>query len=128
MSGVNKVILIGRLGKDPEMRSTSTGRNVCNISLATSENYTKDGNKEERTEWHKIILWEKLADIAGKYLKKGANVYIEGKLQTRNWDKDGQKFYATEIVGQSLQMLGGGGEKSLEDKKDPSYDHSDIPF
>jgi len=109
MAGINKVILVGNLGKDPEVRYLEGGTAVANFPIATSETY-KDRNSGERkttTEWHNIVLWRGLAEIAEKYLKKGAQVYIEGKLQTRQWqDKDGNNRYTTEIVGNNLQMLG----------------------
>ncbi len=110
MRGVNKVILIGHLGKDPEMRSFEGGGMVCNFSLATSEVFKdKMGNKQERTEWHNIVIWGTLADIAQKYLRKGAPVYLEGKIQTRSWDdkETSQKKYITEIRVDNMQMLGG---------------------
>lgn len=107
MSGVNKVIIVGNLGKDPEVKAV--GQNtVANFSLATSESYTKDGQKQEKTEWHKIVAWGKLAELAGQYLKKGRQVYVEGKLQTREYEKDGQKRYSTEIVANNITFLGGG--------------------
>lgn len=110
MSGVNKVIILGRLGKDPEVRMTPGGQHVCSMSIATSESWLKDGQKEERTEWHKVVLWGRQAELAGKYLKKGRNVYIEGKLQTRSWDdqQSGQKRYTTEIVGSVMNFIDGG--------------------
>ena len=109
MSGsLNKVMLIGNLGKDPEVRSIPNGSKVANFSIATTERYTdKSGQKVEKTEWHRIVLWRGLADISERYLKKGSTVYIEGKLTTRSWDQDGQKKYMTEIVGDQMQMLGG---------------------
>ncbi|MEQ8623374.1 MAG: single-stranded DNA-binding protein [Vicingaceae bacterium] len=108
MSGVNKVILVGRLGKDPEVRHLESGAAVANFPIATSETYKdKQGNKQESTEWHSIVLWRGLAEIAEKYLTKGNLVYIEGKLKTRNWqDKDGNTRYTTEIVGDNMTMLG----------------------
>ena len=108
MSGVNKVILIGRLGQDPEVRYTPSGQAVANFSMATSENWTgKDGQKQERTEWHKIVVWGRLAELCKDYLRKGRQVYIDGKLQTRSWDdKDGKKRYTTEIVANAVQFLG----------------------
>ena len=108
MASVNKVILIGGLGKDPELRFMPNGEAVCNFSIATSENWKdKGGNKQERTEWHNIVMYRKLAEIAGEYLKKGSPVYIEGKLQTRKWQtKEGQDRYTTEIIADSMQMLG----------------------
>jgi single-strand DNA-binding protein len=113
---VNKVILIGHLGADPEIRYTQGGAPVANLRLATNESWTnKNGQKEERTEWHRVVVWGKLAELAGQYLTKGRQVYVEGRLQTRSWDdKDGQKKYSTEIVGQTIQFLGGAGEKRVE--------------
>ena len=107
MRGVNKVILVGHLGKDPEVRHLDGNNTVANFPLATSESYTtRDGNKVEQTEWHNIVLWRKLAEIAEKYVKKGSLVYIEGRLRTRSWDdKDGNKRYTTEVVASSMQML-----------------------
>lgn len=105
---VNKCILVGNLGKDPELRYTGSGTAVCNFSLATTENYKdRDGNKQEKTEWHNIVIWRQLAEIAGKYLTKGKQVYLEGKIQTRSYDdRDGNKRYITEIVVDEMQMLG----------------------
>ena len=107
MASVNKVILIGNLGKDPDFRVTPGGQPVAGFSIATSERWNdKSGQKQERTEWHNIVLWNRLAEIANQYLKKGSAVYIEGRLQTRSWeDKDGNKRYTTEVVGNSMQML-----------------------
>jgi single-strand DNA-binding protein len=111
MSGINKVILIGRLGANPEIRYTSGGQGVANFNLATSENWTdKGGQKQERTEWHRIVAWGKLAELANQYLQKGRQVYVEGRLQTRSWeDKEGQKRYTTEIVANTIQFLGSAG-------------------
>jgi single-strand DNA-binding protein len=109
MSGVNKVILIGNLGKDPEVRHLDNGATVANFSIATTESY-KDrntGQRVDQTEWHNIVLWRGLADVAEKYLKKGDSVYIEGKLRTRSWEKDGVTRYTTEVVGDQMTMLGG---------------------
>ena len=107
---VNKVILIGNLGSDPELRFTPSGVQVANFSLATSESWTdKAGERQERAEWHRIVLWRRLAEVAGQYLKKGSKIYIEGKLQTRSWeDQNGQKRYTTEVVANSMEMLEGG--------------------
>lgn len=107
-SGINKVILIGRLGQDPEVRYTSNGGAVANFSLATNESWTdKAGQKQERTEWHKIVVWGKLAELCGQYLQKGGQAFVEGRLQTRDWtDKEGNKRYTTEIVAQNIQFLG----------------------
>ena len=113
MSGINKVILIGRLGQDPEVRYTPSGQAVANFSMATSENWTgKDGQKQERTEWHRIVVWGRLAELCKDYLRKGRQVYIDGKLQTRSWDdKDGKKRYTTEIIANTVQFLGASPDK-----------------
>ncbi len=122
---VNKVILIGRLGADPELRYTSSGTAVATLRMATNESWTgKTGQKEERTEWHRIVLWAKLAELAGQYLSKGRQVYIEGRLQTRSWDdRDGNKRYTTEVVGNSMQFLGGPSERKGESPDLPA----DLP-
>ena len=109
MAGVNKVIIVGHLGNDPEMRSMPNGEAVANISVATSEAWTdkNTGERREVTEWHRIVFYRKLAEICGQYLKKGAQVYIEGRLRTRKWqDQNGQDRYTTEIQGDVMQMLG----------------------
>src|ERR1700741_658146 len=107
MSGINKVILVGHLGKDPEVRTLEGGVSVTSFPLATSENYNKDGRKVEQTEWHNIVMWRGLADVAAKFLKKGKLVYIEGKLRTRSFeDKEGYKKYTTEIVAENFTLLG----------------------
>lgn len=109
MAGINKVILVGNLGKDPEVRYLEGGTAVANFTLATSENYTDRSTNEKKTitEWHNVVLWRGLAEVSEKYLKKGSQVYIEGKLRTRKWqDKEGNDRYSTEIVGDSMQMLG----------------------
>ena len=118
MASVNKVILIGNLGRDPETRFMPDGGAVTNVSIATTESWKdKNGEKQEKTEWHRVAFFGKLAEIAGEYLKKGSQVYVEGRLQTRKWqDKDGQDKYTTEIVADRMQMLGsrqgmGGGER-----------------
>jgi single-strand DNA-binding protein len=110
---INKVILVGRLGRDPETRYTSSGQAVCNFTMATDESFkTRSGERQQRTEWHRIVMWGKLAEIAQQYLKKGQLVYVEGRLQTRQWDdkRDGSKKTTTEIVANSMKMLGGRGE------------------
>lgn len=114
MASVNKVILVGNLGKDPEIRTTPTGRTVVNFSMATTEHWNdSDGNRQSKTEWHRIVVFGKLADICGKYLSKGSSVYIDGRLQTRKWqDRDGGTRYTTEIVANVMQMLGGRGESN----------------
>jgi len=110
---VNKVILVGRLGKDPEVRSTPSGQTVAEFSLATDEKYTdKSGNKVERTEWHNIQAWGRLGEICGQYLRKGKLVYIEGRIQTDSWDdkETGQKRYKTRVTANEMKMLGGKGD------------------
>ncbi|MCW5911387.1 MAG: single-stranded DNA-binding protein [Cyclobacteriaceae bacterium] len=126
MSGVNKVILVGRLGKDPDVRNLENGATVANFTMATSETY-KDRNTGERkeiTEWHNVVLWRGLADIAAKYLHKGDQVYIEGKLRTRSWEKEGVTRYTTEIIGDNMTLLGsrqGGGSSG---GSTPAYNQS----
>ncbi|MBX3018043.1 MAG: single-stranded DNA-binding protein [Bdellovibrionaceae bacterium] len=153
MSGVNKVILVGRLGADPELKSVGQGQSVARLSLATSEQWTgKDGQRQERTEWHRVVVWGRQAENCGKHLSKGRQVYVEGRLQTRQWeDQQGQKRYTTEIVANTVQFLGGGagadrggssgydneyggggqggGSSSQDFGPEPSFDSSDeIPF
>ncbi|MDM7859152.1 single-stranded DNA-binding protein [Alteromonas sp. ASW11-36] len=110
--GVNKVILVGNLGNDPEIRYMPNGNAVANLSIATSESWKdQQGNMQERTEWHRVTMYRRLAEVAGEYLKKGSQVYLEGKLQTRKWqDQQGQDRYTTEIIADQMQMLGGRGE------------------
>lgn len=145
MSSVNKVILVGHLGKDPEIRYLEGNISVVNFPLATSENYVKDGKRIEQTEWHNIVMWRGLADVAAKYLTKGRLVYIEGKLRTRSYeDKEGVRRYSTEIVADSFNMLGrrsdfeaspnpkttnsdDGGEQQV-DFKENDDDQEGIPF
>ena len=113
MAGVNKAIILGNLGRDPEMRSTQSGSQVANFSIATSRQYTdSSGQKQEETEWHRIVAFGRLAEICGQYLRKGKQVYIEGRIQTRSWDdkETGQKKYMTEIVAEQMQMLGRAGD------------------
>jgi single-strand DNA-binding protein len=112
MAGVNKVILVGNLGVDPEVRFTPSGQAVANFRIATSESWKdKDGQKQERTEWHRIVVWGKLGELCGEYLKKGRQVYLEGRLQTREWsDKEGKKNYTTEVVVSNVCFLGSGAE------------------
>ena len=111
MCGVNKVILVGRLGKDPEVRHLENGATVANFSMATSETYKdrQTGERREQTEWHNVVLWRGLAEVAEKYVKKGDMIYVEGKLRTRSWEKDGVTRYTTEVVGDNMTMLGGSG-------------------
>jgi single-strand DNA-binding protein len=116
MAGVNKAILIGNLGSDPQLRHTPSGMAVANFNIATTEQWTsKTGERNERTEWHRIVCWGRLAEICNEYLTKGRQVYIEGRIQTREWeDRDGKKRTTTEIVAQTLQMLGRPGERPAE--------------
>lgn len=135
---VNKVIIVGRIGKDPEVRHLESGKSVASFSVATSERYKdKNGNKKENTEWFNVVLWSPLSEVAEKYLKKGDQVYIEGKLSTRSYEaKDGGKRYITEVVGRELVMLGGGVKTSeLESKpkeadveSNGGDDKDDLPF
>ena len=109
--GVNKVILVGNLGNDPDMKYTQGGMAICTLSVATtSVRKDKDGNQQEKTEWHRVKLFGKLGEIAGEYLRKGRQVYIEGRIEYGSYDKDGVKHYTTDIIGDEMQMLGGGGE------------------
>ena len=109
MAGVNKAIVLGHLGRDPEIRYQQNGAAIATLNIATSETFKdKEGNKQERTEWHRVTLFGRLAEIAGEYLRKGSMAYVEGRLQTRKWtDKEGQERYTTEIVGDRLQLVGG---------------------
>ena len=148
---VNKVILIGRLGQNPEVRQTPSGSSVANFSLATNEAWTdKQGQRQEKTEWHRVVVWGKLADLCGQYLVKGRQVFIEGKLQTRQWqDKDGQTKYTTEVLAQTVQFLGGNAQQGAgagagnqannyggnapmamdaSGMSEPSFTEDDIPF
>jgi single-strand DNA-binding protein len=146
---VNKAILVGRLGKDPETRYTSGGQAVCNFSLATDESFKdRSGERQKRTEWHRIVVWAKQAEIAQQYLRKGSLVYVEGRIQTRQWDdKEGQKRTTTEIVATNFRMLGGRGDNAgagasagghadaeglpsaaSDDSHVPEVSDEDIPF
>lgn len=134
---INKVMLFGRLGQDPELKYTPAGAPVCNFSVATSESWTdKNGQKQEKTEWHRIVVWGKLAELCNQYLAKGRQAIIEGKLQTRSWDdKDGNKRYVTEILANSVQFVGGeprgsnnNSDASDSYPNDASFAPDDIPF
>ena len=142
-SGINKVILVGNLGQDPEVKYTAGGAAVTTLSLATSESWKdKDtGTDQEKTEWHRVVLWRRLAEIAGEYLKKGSKVYIEGQLQTRKWEQDGQTRYTTEVIGRDMQFLDSRGSSSenssyensnqdmvSQDLPDSGITDDDIPF
>ena len=123
--GVNKVILVGNLGKDPEVRYMPSGSAACNFTIATSEQWKdkQTGEKQERTEWHNVAMFGRLAEIAGEYLKKGSKVYIEGSLRTSDWERDGQKHYRTEIIAREMQMLdsrGGGAPTGFESQSSGS--------
>ena len=119
MAGINKAIVVGNLGIDPELRHTQSGAAVCNLRVATAESWTdKSGEKQERTEWHNVVCFARLAEIAGEYLRKGSKVYIEGSLRTSSWEQDGQTRYRTEIIAREMQMLdsrgqGGGGNYDM---------------
>ena len=142
MASINKVILIGNLGRDPEVRYTQGGTAVANFTMATTDRWSDpSGERKERTEWHRIVVWGKQAEIAGEYLRKGRSVYVEGSLQTREWtDRDGNKRYTTEIKAQRFQMLGGRGDADrapmggdppqhqVAEPADGGYDEDDIPF
>ncbi len=136
MAGVNKVILVGNLGRDPEVRYTKNGQAVATFSLATTERWTnRDGQREDRTEWHRIVAWGKLGEICGEYLSKGRQVYIEGRIQTREWeDGDGNKRTTTEIVANNMVMLGQGGQGAASGPPSPppaadeEFEDDDIPF
>jgi len=129
MAGINKVILVGNLGKDPEVRYLEGGTAVANFPIATSETY-KDRTSGERktvTEWHNVVVWRNLAEIAEKYLKKGSQIYIEGKLRTRQWqDKEGNNRYTTEVVGDNLQMLGKKDDNQTNTNTPPTPSQPDI--
>jgi len=129
MSGVNKVILIGHLGGDPTVRFTQGGTAVANFNIATTERFNnRNGEREERTEWHRVVAWGKLAEICQQYLKKGKQVYIEGRLQTRQWeDQQGQKKYTTEIVANNMQMLGRAGDVADVPSQDNDNNYAPEP-
>ena len=122
MASVNKVILIGNLGRDPEVRYAPSGAAICNVTIATSRQWKnkESGERQEETEWHRVVFYDRLAEIAGEYLKKGRPVYVEGRLKTRKWtDKDGVEKYTTEIIAQEMQLLGsrdGGGGGGMPDE------------
>lgn len=124
---VNKVMLIGRLGNNPEIRFTNTGTAVANFNLATSENWNdKSGQRQERTEWHRVVVWGKLAELCEKYLSKGRQCFVEGRLQTRSWDdKDGNKRYTTEIVASTIQFLGSNAQPG-QGAHQGAGDHADM--
>lgn len=142
MSGVNKVIIVGRLGNDPEMKAITSGQNVTRFNVATSENWTdKSGQRQERTEWHRVVVWGKLGENCARHLSKGRQVFVEGRLQSRSWDDpQGNKRYTTEVIAQNVQFLGSQADRSsttTESSNDsaqefgpePSFDPADeIPF
>ncbi len=127
--GLNKVTLIGHLGKDPELRITTNNTPVATFSMATNESYKdSEGKLIEKTEWHNIVLWRKVAEIAQQYLKKGSKIYLEGKIATRSYEKDGQKKYITEIVGDTLLMLDGKSDNGGNGGEETQNPPSDLPF
>jgi single-strand DNA-binding protein len=138
MAGVNKVILLGNLGADPEMRYTADGTAVCNFRIATTEKFKdRQGNMQERTEWHKVVAWRKLAEICGQYLAKGKQVYIEGRIRNESWEKDGVKQYSYKIEADNMVMLGGPGGRGQDREPEPEppfgrpeggAPEDDIPF
>jgi len=133
MAGVNKVILVGNLGQDPEVRYLDSGVAVANFSLATTENYkNKQGERVSQTEWHNIVLWRGLAEVAEKYLKKGSSIYVEGKIRNRKWeDKEGNTRYNTEILADNMTMLGGRPIQEKDPSSEPvqsSEKEDDLPF
>ena len=123
---VNKVILLGRLGQDPELKYTPGGAAVCNFSVATTESWTdKQGQKQEKTEWHRIVVWGKLAELCNQYLAKGRQAFVEGRLQTRSWDdKDGSKRYTTEIMANTVQFIGGATASNNNTNVDKSFNQA----
>ena len=129
---LNKTMIIGRLGSDPELKYTNSGSGVCNLSVATTEKWTnKDGDRQEKTEWHKVVIFGKSAEFAGEYAHKGSLVYVEGRLQTRSWeDREGNKRYTTEVVAQNFRLLDK--RQDREEKNEETYespnDESDVPF
>jgi single-strand DNA-binding protein len=136
MAGVNKAILVGNLGSDPELRYTAGGTAVAKFSLATSRKYTgKDGQKQEKTEWHRITAWGKLAEICGQYLSKGKQVYIEGRIEYGSYEKEGVKHYTTDIIAENMNMLGSPGGGNRVQEPEPGFGppeggvpEDDIPF
>lgn len=140
MSGINKVILVGRLGADPEKKQTQTGQTVTRLNLATSESWiNREGERQEKTEWHRIVIWGKLAETCAQHLTKGRQVYIEGRLQTRSWETEkGDKRFSTEVVANQVLFLAAGVPKSTEAPKTPNEAYSteetfdtketDLPF
>lgn len=123
--GVNKVILIGNIGADPELRYTPGGAAVTNFNLATNETWTDNsGERQERTEWHRIVVWGRLAEICNQYLRKGSKVYIEGRLQTQSWEQDGVKRYTTEVVARDMQMLDSRNDMGGDMNTGPPHDQS----
>lgn len=127
---LNKIFLIGNLGKDPEIKTLADGQKVCSFSIATSEKWTdKQGQKKEKTEWHRISTWGRLAEICAEYLKKGRQVFIEGKIQYRSWETDqGEKKYATDIVANTVQFLGGNPIKETQGEESKTEALEDLPF
>ena len=139
MASVNRMILLGNVGKDPELRYTPSGKAVCSLSVATSRSWKdkESGQKQEETEWHRVAFYERLAEIAGEYLRKGSPVYVEGRLKTRKWqDKEGRDCYTTEVIAESMQLLGNREQERQPEPQKPAakpqrsapQDDSDIPW
>jgi len=127
--GVNKAIIVGNLGRDPEVRYSANGNAIANVTIATTESWKdrQSGERQEKTEWHRVVFFSRLAEIAGEYLKKGSKVYIEGRLQTRKWeDRDGNERYTTEIVANEMQMLGGRGGGDSQGDSPPDYSQAEA--
>ena len=128
MASVNKVILLGRLGQDPELKTTESGKTWCNFSMATSSVSGKDDDKKEVTEWHNVTTFGKTAELAAKYLAKGSQVYIEGRLQTRKYEKDGEQRYSTSIIAYQIVFCGSGSGGESKKNEPPPYDDNDFPM
>lgn len=140
MSGINKVILVGRLGADPEKKQTQTGQTVTRLNLATSESWVnREGERQEKTEWHRIVIWGKLAETCAQHLNKGRQIYVEGRLQTRSWETEkGEKRFSTEVVANQVLFLAAGAPKTTTEAKNPNENYSteetfdtkeaDLPF
>ena len=140
MSGINKVILVGRLGADPEKKQTQTGQTVTRLNLATSESWVnREGERQEKTEWHRIVIWGKLAETCAQHLNKGRQIYVEGRLQTRSWETEkGEKRFSTEVVANQVLFLAAGAPKTTTEAKTPNENYSteetfdtkeaDLPF
>lgn len=126
---VNKVLLLGNVGKDPEIKTTPSGQQVASFSLATSRRWKdRDGNKQEKTEWHNVVVWGKQAEVVAQYVTKGKTLFVEGRIETRSWEKDGAKQYRTEIICENFQMVGGRAEGAAKPAGETAFDDESIPF